>query len=299
MVLNIAFSELGKTHQMALLELKRVRAGVFHHYRNFEFNQGVNDINKYIITELSARYIESIRDIVYAGRNGDTLFGDRRMAQYALYEILIALQQMLAPVVPILIEETWDYVPAQLKEGMKNPLQGLWADRSDEDWRNPQLEKDIPYLLQTHDAVKSALEMARGDKKMGSSLQSFIMLQCADDTTTVQNSPLELFGRYRDDMESLFVVSKVGICAGSLPSSVSTVDWSYKVDFEIAGSKVTAHVYSPQSAKCIRCWRYAAPLEVKESNALCNRCESVVEGLRQEQPELFEPPAKVAVAGAG
>ena len=277
---------LNTINKIALVQLNKVRANVRRHCENFEFNKAVSDINKYLTLDLSGFYIEAIKDVVYADGKES---GPRVQAQHTLFRIYCQLQAMLAPVTPLLVEEAWDYAPKQIQlfQRMLLTIDGH-VEPSYSDWHNEELEKDLPYLMQANAAVKSAQETARSEKKMGSSLQSDVMFQCGESINGSKSSMLNVLARYRDDLETLLVVSKVDICAGLLPAHVTTAEWNYKAEFDINGSKVVAHVYSPQKAKCIRCWKYTAPVNVKEEDTLCNRCEGVLEGLRWARPELFE-----------
>lgn len=286
---NIPFVQLDVNHQIALMQLQDLEVDVRNCYTNFEFIKAIGAINKYINIDFSAFYIESIKDAVYAGGKTDSAFSNRETAQHTLLQIFISLQNMLAPVVPLLIDETWDYTPNQIREWHQYPFHRTWTERADlTNNVHDQLRSDLPYLLQANAAVKNAQEMARNDKKMGSSLQSFVVLQFDNTTENVENAAISIFDRYRDDLETLFVVSKVDICIGSLPSSVATAAWAYNAVCDVAGSKVTAHVYTPQKAKCVRCWKYAVPADTGKQTPLCCRCEEVVGDLRDQRPELFE-----------
>ena len=284
--LSTEIKEFNTINQIALIQLNKVQVGVRQHYEKFEFNKAIIDINKYITTDLSGFYIEAIKDVVYANSQDS---GSRAQAQYTLFQIYCQIQAMLAPVTPLLVEEAWDYAPKQIQHLQRTLLTvDDPAEIGHSCWHNKQLELDLPYLLQANAAVKIAQEMARSEKKMGSSLQSDVHFQFEESTGERGHSALDVLSRYYDDLETLLVVSKVDICAGSLPAHVSTAAWAYKADFDIDGSKVVAHIHSPRNAKCVRCWKYMAPVEAKPQEALCDRCEGVVEGLRRTTPELFE-----------
>lgn len=291
--INIPFMKLGINHQITLTQLQAAEVNVHRHFENFDFTKAVNEINKYVIIDFSAFYMESIKDAVYAGGQKDPTFPSRQMAQYTLLRILTSLQRMLSPITPLLVEESWDYTPKQIREWQRYPFHRLWTDSSgltnelDGPWQNDQLKNDLPHLLQANAAVKNAQERARNEKKMGSSLQSFVMLHFPETKKDVEIKAYKLLSRYRDDLETLFVVSKTEMLVGPEPSVVLTAEWCYKAEFDIVGSKVFAYVYSPLGAKCVRCWKYAAPLEAGEM-PLCDRCEMVVEELRGQKPELFE-----------
>ncbi len=289
--------DLDTIHQVALMQLNKALTSVWQHYDKFEFNKAIVDINKYITTDLSGFYIEAIKDVVYAS---DKHSRSRFQAQYTLFQIYCQLQAMLAPVTPLLVEEAWDYAPKQIQHLQRTLLTiDGHAEMGHSSWYNQQLALDLPFLMQANAAVKSAQERARSEKKMGSSLQSDVMFQCEDSTTESGSPALEVLARYRGDLEKLLVISDLDLCTGPVPAHVSVAEWAYQADFDIGGSKVVAHVYSPQKAKCVRCWKYTAPVEAPEQEALCRRCEAVVEGLRYNNPELFEATLDVPTAVAG
>lgn len=294
---KIPFVSLRVNHQIALMQLRSLAATVQKHYRGFEYYKVISEINKYV-GDLSAFYIESIKDAAYAGGNEKSGISSREMTQYTLILILAALQHMLAPVIPLLIEETWDYTPRHIQEWQGYPFHRQWIEGAEtkvgegSSWHNDQLEEDLPILMQANAAIKSAQEMARNERKMGSSLQSFVLLEVKrpfiSQSTEWQESPVyQVLNRYLADLETIYVVSKVDINLGSVPPYVAEAEWSFVTEFDVRGEKVCAHIYAPQKAKCVRCWRYAAPLESDSQTALCGRCEGVVEGLRGQRPELF------------
>ena len=278
-------NELETVHQIALIQLRKLHTNVLLYCERFEFNKALVDINRYITIDLSSFYIETIKDIVYANEKSSE---SRLQAQFTLYQVFCQLQAMLAPVTPLLVEEVWDYAPKQIQHLQRTMLTNDSHVQSHSAWRNERLEKDLPFLMSANAAVKTAQEAARSEKKMGSSLQSDVLFQCQSLTAKSAKSAFELCNRYRADLETLTVVSNVEIYAGAVPPHVSAAKWSYQVDFEIDGSRVVAHIYSPQKAKCIRCWKYTAPVAVEEHESLCNRCEGVVEKLRRNRPELFQ-----------
>ncbi|MCJ1258712.1 isoleucine-tRNA ligase [Lignoscripta atroalba] len=287
---RLPFEELTSIDQAALMQLKQLDIGVRRNYEEYEYYKAVNAINKYINSDLSSFYIETAKDRIYADAAGSR---SRRQAQATLWHIFRHLQTMLSPITPLLIEEVWDYTPETLKRNRAHPMQETWCDKDghleyrDGGWENEQLQFDLPHLLAANVAVKSAQEMARGDKKMGSSLQSFVMLVVDGAESKAATAVGDLFHRYEAELDSLFVVSKVDICAGSVPDTVSNAEWQYSADFKVNGVEVVAHVYAPQDPKCVRCWRYAVLKGPEIEELLCPRCVGVLEGLRGGQPDIF------------
>ena len=117
----------------------------------------------------------------------------------------------------------------------------------------------MPVLFAIKEAVQSALDKARTNKLLGSSLQSNISISVNDPRV------ISLIKEYQDDIADLFVVSLVQLNEPSLEGTISA-------DFEIDGAKGTVYVLPPKHEKCPRCWRYV----MMAGEELCARCDSVV-----------------------
>ena len=275
-------------HKIALWQLEKVSNSVRDHYRKYEFSKATSDINSYINIDLSSFYFECIKDAAYCGT-----FSERSHVQRTLYQILIYLQQMLVPITPLLVEELWAYTPKAVKEW--NPIppgQRSWKDLNPlslGEVTKAQLEIDVIELMKARAAIKSAQELSRNDKKMGDSLQSYVLFDLETTPSQAANPALDLLVKYGNELEDILGVSKVSLHDNRTPSSdLSEAQWSYPVDFEMFGQRVKAKVYEPRLTKCVRCWKFKAPVMMKKEEALCKRCESVVEELRQSKKELFE-----------
>ena len=273
-------------HRIALLQLSKVASSVEKHYSSMEYNRAMSEITAYVNTDLSSFYFESMKDAAYCGT-----LQERTQVQATLYRIFNELQQMLIPVTPLLIEEVWDYTSKIIKDFSPTPpAMRLYKDigyRARQHIGERRLESDINPLMQALAAVRNRQEAARKDKKMGDSLQSYVLVEI-DHLSAVENPALDLFKHYEEDLESLFVVSRVNILGQQQPLGLDKAGWSYCTDFETLGQMVRIHVYEPEQAKCNRCWRYKAPLNVAKEEALCQRCVLVVDNLKHRMPELFE-----------
>ena len=289
-------------HHIAIRQLEVVEKAVRHCFQKMEFHKAMMEINRYINQDLSAFFFESIKDAAYCGT-----WHERAAVQMTCDDIHLRLQQLLAPVVPLLVQESWEHTPPQVQTHHKlSPFQRTWTTANNSsrpssllDAEKQQLDDDVPILMGILATVQSLQEQARAAKKMGSSLQSFVILQLEPGTDN--NALLRRYDEH--DLESIFVVSNVEICTGPppLPSGLATAEWAYQSHFNHGGIEMIIHVYAPQRAKCVRCWRYKAPVgattkeEEEEAEALCRRCEGVVEQLRLEKPELFENELAAAV----
>ena len=282
-----SFEHLGTVHQIALMQLGQAMEKILLHYEKFDFNRAVHEINRYINIDLSSFYIESIKDTIYADSHSAR---SRIEAQSVLLQIHAGLQAVLYPIIPLLIEEVLDYAPTLLNKLPSVPLvtKPSIADiigRSR--CHNPDLEKNLPWLLKANGAVKIAQEEARAAKKMGSSLQSEVLFQVSEAYTTNSVDAFESLTHYQSDLETVLVVSGVNVSKGALSTAVKSANWAYQAEFDLLGSKVVAHIHTPQKLKCIRCWKYHADRKDGTEDLLCRRCEEVIEELAKRRPDLF------------
>ncbi len=190
-----------KLDQIALAQLDAVMKEVANAYDNFEFYKGVNAINKWISTDLSAFYLEAMKDRLYCGDGGGVL-----------EEIFQGLLRMLTPITPNLVEEAWDHRPEWMKaEKQIHPFHRTLDEPiipSQAMVDSEALLLDLPLLLSANAAVKVAQEEARANKMIGSSLESSVVLEFPTEMKGAR-SPRHVFERYIDELESIFVVSSV------------------------------------------------------------------------------------------
>lgn len=252
---------LSKLDHIALAQLESTMSDVAASYANFEFHKGITSLNRWLTIDLSAFYLEAMKDRLYCADGGGVL-----------EELFQGLLRMLAPVTPLLVVEAWSHRPEWMRD-LPDPLHATLDEPLTA--RNPKpepsIKDDIPTLLAAHAGVKTALEEARKSKHIGSSLEAAVVLQ-------VSPSSHALFTRYADELASIFVVSGVDVISGPGEMDMAAQKWSYSSSFAIPdteGEEGIAWVLPPHGDKCGRCWRYVAP----EGEELCNRCEEVVGSL--------------------
>ncbi|KAL9095907.1 MAG: hypothetical protein Q9165_001904 [Trypethelium subeluteriae] len=256
--------------QIASYQLSQASHQVHASYTAYEFFKVVNTINRFINQDLSAFYFETLKDRLYTGEAND-----RYAAQSVLVQIFDTLLQMLGPVTPLLIQEVWAHTPGSLQQLLETPLHKIWTPSPPQP--DPELERTIAHLTAAHSAVKNALEAARSEKQIGSSLESDITLLLSDSAET----PLTQVSS--EDLASIFVVSAVSVTQGA-PVLTSVDDaqskaWQYEGKIELDGRILgTALVRPANGNKCPRCWRYMTP----QPEYLCQRCEHVVQELEAD-----------------
>ncbi|RYP09111.1 hypothetical protein DL764_001478 [Monosporascus ibericus] len=265
---------LSAADHIAVMQLQRTMEEVGRAFHHHEFYKGFSALNRWVTNDLSAFYLEALKDRLYCGDGGSVL-----------EPVINGFLRMLAPMAPLLVEEAWDHRPEWMKQdqSLVHPLFQLYSDPLIAPERFTLdldvLRGDMPVLMAAHAAIKAALERARADKVLGSSLQSSVALRVPE------GGPAEAaLYRYRDELDAMFVVSHVEVNAhlDPLPENQNTPEWSYEHEIVPDPSAPQQHhewirgsavVLPPANAKCPRCWRYVAPKE----DTLCGRCEEVVQ----------------------
>lgn len=279
---------------LATHRLLQVSHEVHYHYSKYEFYKGVNTLNKWIANDLSAFYFETLKDGIYTGSKEDC-----QNIQHILGLIFYELLKMLAPITPLLVEEVWDHVPTALRENTTHPARAHWIPGLSAEVVLPQeplakTQRDVNALGA---AIKTAQERLRAAKKIGSSLESAVIVHLHD---MALDTFFDLFAIHKDanltisDLEeqlaSLFVVS--GFRFGEVtPENVSLIKehtwYEQEVIKEDAKSNLLRHgatvvVHAPSGEKCPRCWRFVR----EETEELCKRCAGVLEE-RMVKEELY------------
>lgn len=267
------------TDHIAMVQLRETMERVGRAYDNFEFYRGFNILNRWVNGDLSAFYLEAMKDRLYCGDGGGVL-----------EPIFWGFMRMLAPITPMLVEEAWDHAPAWLKtEGATHPLRQLYSSPLMDESRLPgdeaKLREAMPILSSVHAGINYVTETARRAKVMGSSLQCSIVLQIPDEGIC------DVLKEFGEEAENLFVVSLVDVnttvpenpawkylhrfLVPTVGGPLSEAEGTTSVDTdgeESGGIECSVWALPPAAHKCARCWRYMAPKE----DALCRRCEDIV-----------------------
>ncbi|HYE99279.1 MAG TPA: isoleucine--tRNA ligase, partial [Planctomycetota bacterium] len=160
------FEDVDRWARAALAGLvRRVTA----HYEKYEFFRAYQELHQFCVVELSALYFDIVKDRLYTSRPDAP---ERRSGQTALYDILVALTKMFAPMLCHTTEEIWGYLPG--RETASVHL-ALWPEPSDES-PDPKWER----LWKVREEVYRDLEKLRAAKTVGKSLEARVTLHAAD-----------------------------------------------------------------------------------------------------------------------
>ena len=231
----------------ALQKTAEVGRRILKAYEEYEYHTVFHSIYSYFTVELSAFYLDVLKDRLYCSAKGSLL---RKSAQTALFEILRTTLILMAPVLPFTTEEAWESLPPF--DGKEDSIHLECFPSLEGHWLNEEVGREMDRLIALREAVLKELEKAREEKLIGNSLEAQVHL-------SVPPPEQALVRKYEGDLAALLIVSSV----------VSEPAPEFAV-----------HVFRAPGAKCQRCWNYS--LQVGQSRdypELCRRCEDVVRGL--------------------
>lgn len=239
----VPYAELEELDRYALYRLEQLVDLVGRSYESYEFHRVYHAVHNFCAVDLSALYLDILKDRLYASaRDSKT----RRSAQTALYDIVSTLSRLLAPILAHTMEEVWRELPGErMAESIHlAPFPEVRAERLDKD-----LAARWELIMQVRDRVLLKLEEARQSGVIGKPLESRVRL----------NMPGELYNAlkpYEHVLPGVFIVSQVEL---------------------ISGEKEEIEVEPPRGTKCERCWLFVESVgEDAEHPTLCERCAAAV-----------------------
>ncbi|MBN1939388.1 MAG: isoleucine--tRNA ligase, partial [Candidatus Aminicenantes bacterium] len=216
-------------------------------YDAYEFHAVFHAAFQFFTVDLSAFYLDVIKDRLYCSAGGSRI---RRSAQTALFHILTGSIRLLAPLLPFTTEEAWEAIPdfPGKEESIHlayfpEPGRPLLSDKERTKWE---------WLLDLRNQILKELEKARESKLIGNALEARIIVA----------APAARAAEIKAEAERLAVlclVSEVAVKAADSP------------EFKIVVEKAAGE-------KCRRCWNYSPTVGASAAHPdLCRRCEDVLE----------------------
>lgn len=230
---------LGEVDRMALARVDHLAARVNAAYEAFEFHQVYRYLVDYVAVELSAQYLDVVKDRLYSDPPNSPA---RRGIQAVLYHITSVLARLAAPVLCFTAEDIWQHLPAEAREESVHLAlipAGKLMDDDDarlERWR---------VLLRYKELAGPALEEFR-TKKHRSEDARLVVQPTRGDADILRERP--------ETFASLCIVSQVEIAP--------------------AVAEPTVSVEAARGTRCERCWRWYESMS--ETPDLCHRCHDAL-----------------------
>ena len=249
----VPYEEMTEIDRYILYRFRMLYEKITGAFENYEFHVFFHAFNNFCVVDLSAFYLDIIKDRLYTFPKNSH---GRRSGQTALHALLTDMARLMAPILSFTAEEVWSYMPKG-SNGAKSVHLSSFPDPSKYRLDEASVKK-WEVLVELKGEVSKALEGFRRDKVIGHSLDAAVSLVL----------PENLRGVLKDDFEELkyiFIVSHVDVVDrldSSLRSFASEV---------LKGVKIGAKPMAGQ--KCERCWNYFVEArDGAEHPTICPRC---------------------------
>ncbi len=246
---RIAHDKMPELERFMLARLAEVDTIVRKAYAEFDFGLVHSTLFNFCTNELSAFYFDIRKDALYC----DAAASDRRRAVRTVTdEIFRRIVTWFAPILCFTMEEAWT-----LRFGKDQSVHLNDFFPAPAEWANAELVKKWTRIRELRRVVTGALELARADKTIGSSLEAAPVLVVSEAADKA------LFGSI--DLAEIAITSAASV------EVAASLDGLYAVP-EIKGA--AAKFVKASGDKCARCWRVLE--ETRADTHLCNRCTDAV-----------------------
>jgi isoleucyl-tRNA synthetase len=245
---DVAFDDLLELDRYAMVRLADLVRDVTAAYDEWRFHAVYRHIYEYCVTDLSAFYLDVLKDRLYAD-GADSL--ERRSAQTVLAQVAAAMVRLVAPILTFTSEEVWTALPEPLRGGADSVQLAGWPTLDVDERAAAGLRTAYGTVLGVRDVVTKSLEDARNAGTIGKSQEATV-------TITAPAEVVESL-RARPALADLFIVSDVKLEAGA------------------AGTEV--RIDRAEGEKCPRCWNIRTDVGQDAAHPeVCARCAAVLRG---------------------
>ncbi|MGB8845330.1 MAG: isoleucine--tRNA ligase, partial [Terracidiphilus sp.] len=250
-------SELMPLDRYMLARTRELTEKILGWYEAFEFHRVYQAVNEFAIVDLSAFYLDVLKDRMYTFAPTSIA---RRSAQTVLWQITEALVRLVAPILTFTADEVWEQLPPVQARPLSVHL-SLFPKPEEIYSENPAaLLEEWKRLFAMRDDALRVLEEDRKAKNIGKGLEAQVNIESSGPL-------LALLQRYEVGLKEFLNVSSVVVEEGKEP-------------------KITA---SPApGSKCARCWNFmpdTADYGIWQN--VCGRCRNALHemGIAPPQPE--------------
>ncbi|KAJ1527403.1 hypothetical protein ONE63_007385 [Megalurothrips usitatus] len=228
--------------------LENLREEVNNYYSNHKYNLACTAINNFVVHDVSNLYFTLTKDRLFCD---DAASEKRRAVQVVIFHILETLLELIAPVTPLLVEETYNFHPLHAERRFfehrsQNPTQ------FEKRWSDGEIESSILSALSVRKIIN---KMSEGKSTWGLAAE----VQCSIDNMKLLEPLLESKTFKGSQLEEILQVGSVKLQSINEETASDTL---FKVNL------------SPLNIKlCARCRRFGS----SEESDICIRCMDVLD----------------------
>jgi isoleucyl-tRNA synthetase len=254
----VAFADLEPLDKYMLARTRELTEQVLDWYERFEFHRIYHAVNEFAIADLSAFYLDVLKDRMYTFAPSSKA---RLSAQTVLWTITEALTRLMAPILSFTTEEVWEFLPAVAGREESVHLAQFPAPAEIYPEEPEALLAEWKQIFAVRDAAMLMLEEARKEKRIGKGLEAELEISAS-------GALLKLLQSHASGLKEILNVSKVTV---------------------LEGSELSVAALPASGTKCARCWNFMP--EVSNYGAwesVCTRCHEALTAMGVEPPAAGE-----------
>jgi isoleucyl-tRNA synthetase len=251
---RISYAQMPELERYMLARIAELDVIVRKAYENFDFGLVNSTLFNFCTNDLSAFYFDIRKDALYC----DPASAARRRATRTVTdEIFRRIVTWFAPILCFTMEEAW-----VTRYGMDTSVHLEDFFPAPDEWAGPDLIKKWSRIRDLRRVLTGALELARAEKQIGSSLEAAPVLVVTDPTDKALFDTIDL--------------AEVAITSAACVEVMPDLTGLYAIP-EIKGA--AARFVKADGAKCARCWRVLEEVLHNRGTHLCDRCTDALAAL--------------------
>src|SRR3990172_7098127 len=263
----VPYKDLTELDRLTLHRLAKLTERILKAYETFEFHSIYHSVHNFCNVDLSAFYLDILKDRLYTSRADSKA---RRAGQTTIYYALDYLVRLTAPILVFTADEAWQYMPERKGSGglgvgdrerqKEKSIHLATFPVVKKEWIDDELEEKWEQLLKIRGEIAKAMEMARQEKVIGHPLDARVSVI----------PPKELEWLIKEEARNL----KESLIISQLIVGAEEGGRAFESK-EIPGLK--AYVVPAKGKKCERCWNFSEKVgENKEHPVICERCVEAI-----------------------
>ncbi|MFH0898055.1 MAG: isoleucine--tRNA ligase, partial [bacterium] len=290
----VTFERMFKIDQYILARLYDVREQIIRDYNNYYFAGVVQTLNNFCANDLSAMYLDILKDRLYVEKPDSRL---RRSGQTAMFHILDMLTHLMAPILSFVAEEVSDFYIQNKKDSIhlsvfpealdvwktafmekqRSHVKNLYWVKEGSTEIAAEAQHTASWLLleELRTVVLKAIEEKRKQDVVRHSLESKVTLFIAQQGDDGAYECLQAFMQELSQTEDVnrffkdwFIVSQFSFAPNLTGLDSTSLPW------------VFVKVEHADGTKCPRCWQWDQAVQADETTppaqALCRRCKEIL-----------------------
>jgi isoleucyl-tRNA synthetase len=240
---GVAYDQLSSLDRWLLSRLQGLIGRVREGYETYAFHTIYHSLHNFCAIDLSALYLDIIKDRMYVEKK-DSI--KRRASQTVVFEALMSLLRLAAPILSFTTEEMWSYVRPLVTED--SVLLSAFPE-VDPALVDARLEEEWEAVWRIRESVNKKIEEKRVEKVIGHPLDAKVVIRGGQED-------YETLRKLGDALKEVLIVSQAEVTKGD---------------------QTEIMVVRAEGLKCERCWQYSTDVETTGPYPnVCKRCRDTL-----------------------